>query len=272
MAGITPDKLIWVIIFLVPGFVASRIYALRCPSQKLDWDKAVLEFLAYSLFNLIGSFWLVMPILKTTPEEWVGWQLSLVGLWVCFVSPTFLALVWSWLRTRSWIHHKLGMDHPVPRGWDYFLLHNRHFWVLFHLKEGKLLGGYFGERSFASTYPQEPEIYVEQVWRVDEEGHFVEMVSGTLGAVLRQTDWERIEFQEIQYEENSNGSKLSEGCEGGITAIAGGVGGAGPAGAEQQPSDSQPAKGCSTPGRIGYGTTTGTEQTQEIGVNHAPRT
>ena len=80
MFSIAPDKLLWIVIFIVPGFVASRVFALRCPAPKPEWEKMILEFFAYSLFNLIGNFWLVIPIAKTPPEDWVGWQLSLTGL------------------------------------------------------------------------------------------------------------------------------------------------------------------------------------------------
>jgi hypothetical protein len=264
MPDLTPDKLTWVIIFLVPGFVFSRVYALRCPAQKKDWEKAILEFLAYSLFNLIGSFWLVIPILKTKPEEWVGWQISLTGLWVCFVSPTLLAILWSWIRTRSWVHHNLGMDHPLPTGWDYFMDRNRTFWVLFHLKGGKMLGGFFGGESYASAFPQEPDIFVEEVWRVDEEGHFVEMVPGTLGAVVRQSDWERVEFLEVQLGEGANVGvdQKGEGATG--AQLVGGI-----------PGDNQSTEDRTPAGRIGNSatedrTTTKERPTKEVGANHAP--
>ena len=57
-----------------------------------------------------------------------------------------------------------------------------------------MVGGYFGPNSYATTFPQPPEVYVEEVWRVDEEGRFVEKVDGTLGMVLRIADCDRLEF------------------------------------------------------------------------------
>jgi hypothetical protein len=64
-----------------------------------------------------------------------------------------------------------------------------------------MLGGYFGERSYVTNFPHPPEIYVEEVWRVDPNGVFVEKVEGTLGMVIRQADCERLEFLVVEEEE-----------------------------------------------------------------------
>lgn len=260
MFNLTPNTWLLLLFMVVPGFIANRVYALRCPSPKTDWEKAVLEPIACSVVNLVIWFWLVIPILRTPFESVDEWKLTWVGLLVCLVSPTCLALFWYWLRV-SVLSQRFGMDHPTPRGWDYFLSENRQFWVLFHLKNGKMVGGYFGAKSFASTYPQEPEIYVEQVWRVCEHGKFVEVVEGTAGAVFRQSDWDRIEFFAIQYEEQKDGG-AREGVAGPTSAVVGGDGGSGATGTEQGPAVSKPTEDCSPAGRIGDSTATKPEQTQ----------
>jgi hypothetical protein len=197
-----PGNLLWVVIFLVPGFVANRIYSLRCSSGKPDLEKMVVEFLTYSLFNLILWAGVIIPIAKTPPDEWHAWYVSIIGLLFCFLSPAALALIWAWLR-MNWLHKHLGMDHPTAKGWDYFLTSHSTFWVLFHLKNGKMMGGFFGGKSYASTYPQDPELYIEEVWRVDEIGRFIEIVPGTSGAVVRHTDWDMVEFFEVKLEVNN---------------------------------------------------------------------
>jgi hypothetical protein len=255
MSGIAPDKLIWVVIFLVPGLVAKWFYSMRHPGDKREWEKILLELLAYSLFNSALWSWLLIPLAKTPPEQWEWWYVSLVGVVVCFISPAVLGMVWAWLRA-NWLHRRFGFDHPTARGWDYFLTHHRQFWVLFHLKNGKMLGGFFGERSYASTFPQEPEIYVEEVWRVNEIGQFVEKVPGTAGAVVRQNDWERVEFFEIKLEEQSAGQEQGDGgSERELPSASGRDGGSGSAGT------GQPAGEANTPaGGFGDGTGPGQQQ------------
>jgi hypothetical protein len=155
--------------------------------------------LAYSFVNYLICFALVSYVIDTPKDQWVTWRITLVCIVTCLISPAILAFSWYKLRS-TFLHRRFGMDHPTQRGWDFYIRRNSEFWVLFHLKNGKMVGGYFGERSYASTYPQEPELYVEEVWRVDYAGKFVEMVTDTNGAVIRQAEWERVEFFNVKRE------------------------------------------------------------------------
>ena len=87
--------------------------------------------------------------------------------------------------------------HPNPTPWDWFFSNRAgNYYVRFHLKEGKELGGYFGENSFAASSPNAQQIYVEEVWRMDEDRRFIERVAGTEGAFVNREDCELIEFFE----------------------------------------------------------------------------
>lgn len=197
MQFLSPNNLVWFILFIVPGFVAHIVYTLKCPAKKVDRENLIFASVAFSTFNLLLWFRLVGPIIKMPPEQWDYWEISLCGIIVLFVSPFFLAWLCAWLRKREKILRFFGFDHPTRRGWDFFMENNNEFHVLFHLKNGKLLGGYFGGNSFAAIYPDEPDIYVERIYRVDENGKFFEEFSGSLGAYIRASDWDRVEFLKI---------------------------------------------------------------------------
>jgi Family of unknown function (DUF6338) len=220
------ETLLVIAIAIVPGYMTQLFYRLRCPAVKVESEKNLSEYLAYSLINLV--FW--SPLLlsySTRPrEQWVEWQSILIGVGMFFVSPFILANICYYLRSKVF-HRRFGWDHPIPRGWDYFVMNNREFCVLFHLKDGKLLGGYFGANSYASTYPQQPEMYVEQVWRVDEFGKFIEMVPGSLGMVINECV--RVEFLAVQHQEVNNGQSQQRdtGSKREVSALAGGAGGSG---------------------------------------------
>jgi hypothetical protein len=66
--------------------------------------------------------------------------------------------------------------------------------VIVHLKNGKLVGGYFGPESFASVEPDSGHIYLEALWKVDRNGRFTTAVAGSKGAVFRPEDYDWIEF------------------------------------------------------------------------------
>lgn len=214
MFTISPTTLVWVAIAVLPGFVFHKIFSLKSPTQRIEHEKNLLEYLLVSLANFAIWCWVFLPYEEYPIEKWSNWRILWVVPVVCFISPALLALGWHWLRTKI-LHNKLGFDHPTPRGWDYFLSNHKCFCVVFHLKNGKMIGGFFGSKSYASLYPQEPEIYVEQAWRVDEHGKFVEEVSGSLGIVIRQSEWERVEFLEANFEVQPDGKPQSaEGDDG----------------------------------------------------------
>jgi hypothetical protein len=102
---------------------------------------------------------------------------------------------------------------PTPSDWVFSHEAGKHFCVRFHRKEGEDLGGYFGENSFAASSPNGQEIYVEEVWRVDEDGRFVERVEETDGAMVNREDCTRIEFFK------SREARDGEALEGGVTDL-----------------------------------------------------
>lgn len=70
-------------------------------------------------------------------------------------------------------------------------------YVRFHLKEGDDVGGYFGQYSLASSYPNAQQVYVEEAWRLHEDGSFAEPVASTVGAVVNLEECELVEFVAI---------------------------------------------------------------------------
>lgn len=226
MPDLNSDKLLLFVLFVTPGLVAIKTYSLWCPGHKADWGSAIFEAITYSVFNLLIWHWWVYPLAHTPYGELSFLQISLSGLVVCFLSPVIMAGILVWLR-KTVLHRWLNMDHPTPRGWEYHLSRNREFWVLFHLKSGKSIGGRFSARSFAATYPQDPEIYVQEIYRVDGCGRNWELIPGTLGMVVRLGECERLEFFEIGA--NDAGQK-NESVDGAAREGAGGEKGEGLAG------------------------------------------
>ena len=62
--------------------------------------------------------------------------------------------------------------HPMRKPWDYVFSRRQAYWVIVHLRDGRKIGGRFDRKSFASSYPADEQIYIEEVWRLDEDGRF----------------------------------------------------------------------------------------------------
>jgi hypothetical protein len=216
---LTFDKLIFFVFAVAPGFIAIQVYSLKCPTARKDLGNSLVEVITYSLINLALWIWWVQSLIRRPFDQINKFELTAAFMIVCVVSPAALSLLCYYLRTRL-LHHKLGLDHPIPRGWDYFIRNHSEFWVLFHLKGGKLLGGYFGSRSFAATFPHDQEIYVEEIWRVDERGEFVEAVENTLGGVIRISECERVEFLRVTHEGTPHDAEASRPTEGTTRTVA----------------------------------------------------
>ena len=117
-----------------------------------------------------------------------------------FVSPAALACLCLFLRVKV-LPRYLSMDHPTRTAWDWFVSYHSPFFIRFILKskdkDGKttMVGGFYGGESFASSFPEEPEIYVEEVWYLNPEtGVFEQKIEGSLGMVIRLAECERVEF------------------------------------------------------------------------------
>lgn len=201
MPDLTIERLQLFLLIVFPGILAIKVHDLFYPPQKRDFGSSLLEAATYGLINF--GIW-VWPLLYINQADFAknhaGWYT--LGSFVFLVaSPILLACLLAWARTWPLVTKWIGW--PNKSAWDDFFKKSRESWVLFHLKSGKMLGGYYGEQSYATSFPDEPEIYVEEVWRVDENGHFVEKVDGTFGMILKQAECERLEFLEVEPQEVS---------------------------------------------------------------------
>ena len=95
-------------------------------------------------------------------------------------------LRWQWLASKIQL--------PYPTAWDWFFERRERVFVLVQLKNGSRLGGYYGFQSYASSFPTEGDIYLEAVYRVDEDGKFKEPMNGSRGVIIRKDQYDLIEF------------------------------------------------------------------------------
>ena len=186
MTLLSPDQIPLFLLLMLPGFISRKIYDLQVPSAQEDAARYAMDALFYGTVN--AGLWIVP--LTWTPPRWFG-PVLVVAL---VLSPIALSLTTVRLLESRRLHG--WTRHPLPMAWDFFFVRGVPCWVLFRLKNGKSIGGYFGPRSFASSFPNGRDIFVEQAWVVDEHGRFVRMVEGTAGALVSFDDCELLEFFE----------------------------------------------------------------------------
>lgn len=186
------DKLILFLIFFIPGFVSLKIYDLLIPGQQRDFSKSLVEVVGYSALNYAALSWLIIWLYSGNfyQEKRVWFIVSVV--FIVLIVPA----VWPVLFTRLWKWRPIAryIVHPIKKPWDYIFGKREPYWVIVHLKDGRKIGGKFGEESFASSFPAEEQIYMEEVWELDEEGKFKIPIERSAGIIVLADEISSIEL------------------------------------------------------------------------------
>jgi hypothetical protein len=64
-------------------------------------------------------------------------------------------------------------------------------------KNGQVMAGLFGPNSFAGSFPNKQDLYIEKLLSLDEHGNVKGLIENSAGAIVRMDDLDRIEFFEI---------------------------------------------------------------------------
>ena len=157
--------------------------------------------------------------LAFTPSWFVGLVLSdraslrdhpvAVGLGIVvygLVVPGLVAVVlyyrpaWSWLdRVRpliAWLEvFRRGVPYrAIPTAWDFAAPRRSATFVRVRTPEGAWHGGWFGDGSFVSTYPEPRDLFIAEQWAMGPGGEFKSPVPGSAGVWLRIDDGYLVEW------------------------------------------------------------------------------
>ncbi|AZS74838.1 hypothetical protein GTW98_13000 [Streptomyces sp. SID8375] len=82
----------------------------------------------------------------------------------------------------------------TPTAWDSAFIHRSHCFVRARLKSGRWVGGWYGERSYASSYPEAADLYLQTAWAVSPAGRFEHPLEQSGGIYIRMDDVECMDF------------------------------------------------------------------------------
>jgi len=102
----------------------------------------------------------------------------------------------AFLKLSTWRPVARHLVHPVRKPWDYVFAKREPFWIIVHLQNGQKIGGRFDTGSFASTDPADEQIYLEEVWILDQKGRFLKEVERSKGIILMKDQIRAVEFFE----------------------------------------------------------------------------
>jgi Family of unknown function (DUF6338) len=185
-----PELMTLFLILTVPGLVMLKVWDQIVPSgARRDFSKSVFEAISYSAINM-GLF---LPLVTLMRASKLGPVLYPIALFVMLLgAPAAWPFLFRKLLATQWMT-KYGL-HPYEQAWDYVFGLREPFWVVVHLRDLRRIGGRFGGKSFASSSPAEPQLYIEEVWKLDANGHLGEPVERSRGIIILAKDILAVEF------------------------------------------------------------------------------
>jgi len=173
---------------VAPGFISLKIWRLIYPSRHVSFKDSLYEAVFYGVFNyFLIAVWF-LPLMANIHKnlEIIAYIISLV------IIPVFLPFAWKGMLKRRFI--KDIIIDPIPKAWDGFFIRGIPCFMLIHLKDGQIIGGLYAYESAASSYPESEDLYLQEVWEIDNKGKFIKPIEGSMGLLV---SYNTVDFIEL---------------------------------------------------------------------------
>ena len=189
------ESVIYILLLFLPGFIFIRSSTLLVASNDSDFSKKWYDAVAYGII-FSGLTYIAYLLLNSYIHVYI---FPVVGMVIApFISPFIL----QYLRTKPFFHERILR--PEVSAWDYIFSSKKSYWIIIHLKDGRNIGGVYSSNSFTSAFPYKQDIYLEELWKLDENKKFVEKIERSAGIWIVSDEISSIEFF-VYEEERSDG-------------------------------------------------------------------
>jgi hypothetical protein len=188
-----------------PGLISTAVYRLIMPAKGVEWGNALLQGLFYSTVNFVLTAPLVFPLVIGRDPLQFPVRYSLASVLALLVMPVIWPILLVRIFKSKWVARRVQI--PYPTAWDFYFDQREASFVLVHLANGALLGGFWGSRSYAGSFPRDGDIYLEAVYSVDESGHFGAPIEDSRGVLLTKDQYTYLELFSVPEEEGDSGEE-----------------------------------------------------------------
>ena len=180
----------------MPGFVALKSHSLLDHRPFTSDQNTILDVLTYASINyallLIPILWVESrAVVDHSTWYWFFWG------YVLLINPIAIVVIWFKLRKSKWVLR--FSPHPVREPWDYFFSQNEPAWVKIIKKDGAMVGGLWGDQSFASSHTDIESIYLQETWVIDDDGNFDRKINDSRGMLIYLNEISHLEFKKVEY-------------------------------------------------------------------------
>lgn len=206
------QAVIVIALFLMPGFIARSVLSSIYPTLQPSDSRLALTAITLSCVNYGVWSWLLVLSWQRHWYQSNGF-LAFLAVLVLLLSPvvgtlSFVKLTQS--KAGRAAREALGLRHPAPKAWDYFFGKRKACWVIVTLKSGRVIGGYYGTESFASSFPHEEDLYLELLCNMTPDGRLSGITSLTFGGIIRMEEVELLEFFRYVPQEIESAPEVSD--------------------------------------------------------------
>lgn len=197
----TTESIQLVILFVIPGFISLKVYTLLAGSDGKHTSQQLLDAIAYSCINYAA---MAFPILWIEKQNLISSHPKIYfAIWssILLIVPGLLSLGYWKLRQTEWSLRVL--PHPQGRAWDYVFSKRLPAWIVITLKDGRKVGGWYGGKSFASSNPNLPEIYIQEEYHINEDGGFDSPHHESGGILITESEISTIHFYQPDWSNNN---------------------------------------------------------------------
>lgn len=213
------EEIIYTIIaaiaFLIPGFIVTNITKRVIPLVDKEYKTKIFENFIYSFLNIF--LWSI-PIYRIYLSiEY--WKENYVLLWIAsfliiFLSPIAIALIIILINKYEIIrkvceYFNISPVDTEPSAWDFKFKQIKGEWVLITLSDKRMVAGFIGINSFISSNSKERDLYIDEVYEIDENGLWKKR-KRTDGIWLKNEEIKSIEFFCCEKGDDKNEKKSNE--------------------------------------------------------------
>lgn len=208
LSSLTFDKVYLIAGILVPGIIIQFIRTQFTTGRGPNPASALLVYFATSTVYFALAISVVEIYFSITQTQK---DLGLFA-WIIFifVGP-LVAGVLLGLNVRHNLFRRLlqfcnlQVVHGFPTAWDWKFSKMTQQWVLVTLKDGTQFCGFYSSNSFTSSAPNERDIYIQQIYNIDEQNIWTSQ--GEKGVLISAGEIQSIEFWPYNSKEETDDKK-----------------------------------------------------------------
>lgn len=191
------------LVLVIPGFV-FQIVRIRLLGRKPGDNEITTRILTAIAVSTMFALAYIVCIGETVadtdnlqdealrhPREY-----ALLGLLAAFVIPVIVACIYAlvsqsgWWTSERWAPHSERWTRidPRPTAWDAVFGNLEECFIRVRTRDKTWYAGWFGARSYASSFPDPQSLYVEVAYKIDDNGQLGQPIEGSNGAIIDCSD------------------------------------------------------------------------------------